>query len=572
MHKLIKLELHSNHENGAFYPLDETHNLENNTRNRQNTIKYYQDNVPIMVIEGNKQNDFWKRKDISPIRRFGLFVSILLCIITIVIFLYVLPCDSSMVCSSIIESHSPISWDKTLEDVEIYGPITVVPGSPYNLIFLLHGEQYKKNDIRDKIIHQRQIPPDGGGVISMQGNSGLPLWLVPLKRLPTNIDCTSIDIDQSGKPDCIVAGEQGLLISIEPIAGTIHWSSTTNTFSKLPVIIPDIDADNIEDLLSVAIDNANVSSLVFLSSKTGQLLERYSINDCISIDIYNLVSNGNISYNCYDNNAKRVTRFISLKGLFHKLNITQIHKKFSTKSAALPRLFEIIKSYDDEYSWRPTPYHHLTVENEGVCPGQFCHTNINLTLQRLTNEPITIWDYNIDLLALNENWLNNDERLNIEGFKWITQYKRKDVRAGGVEIYEKNESETMARPHILMKGDGENELRLADADKYGEICAVQAKIDNKKCLLMSVYINPNVSMKNIIDFISRNLHAYSPNVCKLGLILFEIFFRFFISVIRIMLFFHFSFFNLFVFVIQIMLFFHFSFFRFSFFRLFVFKI
>lgn len=135
----------------------------------------------------------------------------------------------------------------------------------------------------------------------MQGNNGLPLWLVPLKRLPTIIDCTSIDIDQSGKPDCIVAGEQGLLISIEPIAGTIHWSSTTHTISKLPVIIPDIDADNIEDLLSVAIDNTNVSSLVFLSGKTGQLLKRYSINNCIFIDIYNLVSNGNISYKCYDN-------------------------------------------------------------------------------------------------------------------------------------------------------------------------------------------------------------------------------------------------------------------------------
>lgn len=141
----------------------------------------------------------------------------------------------------------------------------------------------------------------------MQGNNGLPLWLVPLKRLPTIIDCTSIDIDQSGKPDCIVAGEQGLLISIEPIAGTIHWSSTIHTVPKLPVIIPDIDADNIEDLLSVTIDNtSNVSSLVFLSGKTGQLLESYSINNCISIDIYNLVSNGNISYNCYDNNAKRM--------------------------------------------------------------------------------------------------------------------------------------------------------------------------------------------------------------------------------------------------------------------------
>ncbi|XP_077277313.1 uncharacterized protein LOC143905647 [Temnothorax americanus] len=126
---------------------------------------------------------------------------------------------------------------------------------------------------------------------------------------------------------------------------------------------------------------------------------------------------------------------------------------------------------------------------------------------------------NINLLALNETWLNNDERLNIEGFKWITQFKRKDVRAGGVAIYEKNEAETMARPHRLMKGDGENELRLADADKYGDICAVQAKIDNKKCLVMSVYINPNTSMENIIDFISRNLLAYSPNVCKLGSIL-----------------------------------------------------
>ena len=191
-----------------------------------------------------------------------------------------------------------------LLNIEIYGPITVILGSPYNLIFLLHGEQYKRNDTSDGVTRQRQIPPEGGGVISMQGNNGLPLWLVPLKRLPTIIDCTSIDIDQSGKPDCIVAGERGLLISIEPIAGTIHWSATARTVPKLPVIIPDIDADNIEDLLSIAADNANISSLVLLSGKTGQLLERYSLNNCVPIDIYNLVFNGNISYHCYDDTAK----------------------------------------------------------------------------------------------------------------------------------------------------------------------------------------------------------------------------------------------------------------------------
>lgn len=100
-----------------FCPLDETQNLGNNTRIRQNTIKCYQDDIPVMIIEESEQNDFWNRKDMSPIRRFCLFASILLCIVTIVIFLYVLPCDSSMVCPPIIESQSSISWDKTLQDV-----------------------------------------------------------------------------------------------------------------------------------------------------------------------------------------------------------------------------------------------------------------------------------------------------------------------------------------------------------------------------------------------------------------------------------------------------------------------
>lgn len=206
-------------------------------------------------------------------------------------------------------------------NLEIYGPITIVPGSPYNLIFLLRGEQHRENDTTDSTIRQRQISPEGGGVMSMQGSSGLPLWLVPLKRFPTIIDCTSIDIDRSGKPDCIVAGEQGLLVSIEPIAGTIHWSSTTHTFPKLPVILPDIDADNIEDLLTLTMDNTNVSSLVLLSGKTGQLLGRYVVNNCISIDIYRLVSNGSISCTYYDDNGKGTYYYISFLPLFFRFSL-----------------------------------------------------------------------------------------------------------------------------------------------------------------------------------------------------------------------------------------------------------
>jgi hypothetical protein len=43
-----------------------------------------------------------------------------------------------------------------------------------------------------------------------------------------------------------------------------------------------------------------------------------------------------------------------------------------------------------------------------------------------------------DILALTETWMDNDETIPIEGYKCITQFKRRNVRAGGAAIYEQN--------------------------------------------------------------------------------------------------------------------------------------
>lgn len=32
-------------------------------------------------------------------------------------------------------------------------------------------------------------------------------------------------------------------------------------------------------------------------------------------------------------------------------------------------------------------------QNEGVCPGEFCKASVNLTLQNVTSQPVTIWDH-----------------------------------------------------------------------------------------------------------------------------------------------------------------------------------
>ncbi|XP_006624049.1 uncharacterized protein LOC102674851 isoform X2 [Apis dorsata] len=253
-----------------------------------------------------------------------------------------------MVCPSINDPQSSISWDKTLQGIELHGPISIIHGNPSNLIFLVRGQQYTGNN--------------------------------------TNND--QVDTDRSGKPDCIVVGNQGLLASIEPIAGTIHWSSNIHTFEKLPLILSDIDSDTVEDFLSIEIATKN--NLVLLSGATGHLLGRYSPKNCSSIDINNHF-NDTISYICYNNNGKNVIKTMTIKGLLHIMKLSEYKKKLIMKSMTF-RKFKTLK-FNEENNWNPTPYHYLSIENKGLCPGEFCKATVNLTLQKHGNQPIIIWDH-----------------------------------------------------------------------------------------------------------------------------------------------------------------------------------
>ncbi|XP_046814958.1 uncharacterized protein LOC124422496 isoform X2 [Vespa crabro] len=332
------------HEHEAYYPLDETRNLANRTRNGQNIIKCYRDDIPKMIIEGNTQNDLWKRRDMSPLRRFCLVISILLCIVTILVFLYVLPCDT-MICPPVNESQSSVSWEKTLWNVEVHGPITIIPGSPYDLIFLLRGQEYNDSNTDNSSKTSR-----GSSIVSIHGTSGLYLWLVCLERVPTNIDCISIDTDRSGKTDCIVVGERGLLKSIDPTTGIIHWNSEVHTFPKLPVILPDLNSDGIEDLLSVELTQGNISSLVLLSG---------------------------------------ITKYVSLKALLNGSSLSQRKREIT----ASPRIFKTMMLDEQNNYWKPTRYHRLMVENEGICSWESCKATLNLTLQKQPNQTLKIWEY-----------------------------------------------------------------------------------------------------------------------------------------------------------------------------------
>lgn len=75
----------------------------------------------------------------------------------------------------------------------------------------------------------------------------------------------------------------------------------------------------------------------------------------------------------------------------------------------------------------------------------------------------------------------------------MSQFKCNILRAGGVSIYEKEDvnSDLASNEHSLLKYD-EKEMkvkRIATVhDGVGDICAIETTINNKRALLVSIYI------------------------------------------------------------------------------------
>ncbi|XP_012267147.2 uncharacterized protein LOC105692497 [Athalia rosae] len=402
-------------ENGRFHPLDETKNLANRLRNGRNTnnLGYCSDDIPIMVVDQDANDDLWKRPHMSFFRQLFLAASILLCIATILIFLYVIPCEDDDSPPLAIQNRPALLWEKSLQGIELHGPISVVPGTPYNLIFMYRDQQYGKAEPGSQ---SPKVGSEGGGVISVHGGKGLTLWWVPLSPVPTEIDCVSLDVDGSGKADCLVVGEHGLLASIEPIAGTRQWTSNVHTHSKLPVFLPDIDGDAIDDLLSVEVGEGSLG-IALISGKNGHLLGRQLRPDCRRIHIYSIDLEGTVSYLCHDSNGKQSMKSLSLKDLFKGINYIQVKKKLAAKLKGLPNPFVIPERNPDHSTWVLTPFHQLSVERHGACPGDLCKSKMNITFQGITNESHSIWNSSgPNLYAMDPVILNQVDKPLITGF------------------------------------------------------------------------------------------------------------------------------------------------------------
>lgn len=373
------------------------------------------DDVPIIKSEGPLPRHL---EPMSTLRKIFFVLSILLCGFTIVIFLWVLPCDWATCPSAPVKSGTK-AWERTLNKIELKGGISVVPGvigRGHNLVFLMRGDvmspllgDAKSEDVGEK------LPPNGGGLINLIGSSGKIAWWKPLHSLPHDMDCSLLDVTNDGVNDCIVVGADTLFATVEPLSGSIIWhvhvhdkngdKNISPVNIDFPVILPDLNNDGVSELVaSCSIMNNKTESehnyFILISGKSGALLGNpLRINNCPRISNLVLETDWNITYTCQDYEEKESTIVMSIQELYTKtttrplpstINLTKFREQPLKQHPAIEGLKQ------NDRTGKSNRYtvggRRLTLENQGRCPTH-CSTTVRVFDERAGRIDEMVWNY-----------------------------------------------------------------------------------------------------------------------------------------------------------------------------------
>lgn len=294
--------------------------------------------------------------NMSTIRKFNFISSIFLCFLTIFVFLWVLPCDEGTCPVKII------NWDHTHQNIEMKGNINMVRNNinqKENLAILF---KHNINSVKD----------NSNGVILLNGNNGEVAWFISENEVPLHLNCYSIDVNQDNILDCIIVTGKYLKI-IEPTSGWVIWSKQLIKITDShPLVINDLNNDNIKDLLIV--QNNNEVSLI--CSKSGVTLVSFVLKHCKYVKSELFVEN-NFLYLCHN----------KLKETFYKITQNTLSKIIVNNRTIIETLSVNYQRNDNEFSLNDRK---LIITNEGVCPN--CNVSV-LLIDETTKKDILNWSF-----------------------------------------------------------------------------------------------------------------------------------------------------------------------------------
>ncbi|KAJ0177066.1 hypothetical protein K1T71_007075 [Dendrolimus kikuchii] len=355
-------------------------------------------NTNVNTMESTMDNVSFLQSDISnkmsfP-RRCAFITSILMCVFTVVIFLWGIPCSEVGSCANTEWQDKTTSWELPYDEIELSGAVQVVDGAipnTKNLIFIYRGNHMKQED--------KTSNDNVNGVLLIVGNSGKVGWYTRESRIPTEINCHMIDVNKDKKKDCIVSGSEGLLAALNPLSGTYYWyiHKHGKVFGNIvaidfPIVIKDMDKDKVDDLLTVATvyPNVNHNSLLIISGATGNIIGAPMIIDvCLTAKL--LLEGDTIGYTCKNSRTESI-RHIKYEELnkLTKSEATINHVHSMTNYSKRVNL-SLKKSVGNTREVYLNGRGKLIVENSGECPNS-CRVNITLLLDKNGTTNVS-WEY-----------------------------------------------------------------------------------------------------------------------------------------------------------------------------------
>ncbi|XP_052860113.1 uncharacterized protein LOC128267341 [Anopheles cruzii] len=343
---------------------------------------FHADNVAIL----NEAGPIPDHKMSTP-RKCCFIASLAVCCLSLVTFLWIIPCSDDLSCPARSERVKTQNWIRNYEKIELKGVINVVEGvhgKSKNLVFMYRGDKLYPD--LDDSYHRRN------GIISLVGSSGKVAWYDQMVHEPKSIDCSLLDADRSGSPDCLVLDEYGQLECIDPLSG--EWLWRAEGYNKrspgvgrqadmldFPLLIPDVDGDGVNELLFVTSSSEiRHNRLVMISGRKGITIgDSYAVKECLYV--HKLTLDGlNVKFNCVRDKSEqqKAKSLPELYKLIHRKALDMRIVRRMPNGLPQHKFFGQRRNTEKQRTITNVGGKQLVVENRGRCP-ENCSTSVLLT-------------------------------------------------------------------------------------------------------------------------------------------------------------------------------------------------